>query len=181
MTAATASADGVTVVVPATAEQEFTEFARRSMPALYRIAFLLCGDEHRAHDLTQLALERTFRAWPRVRDGSPFAYARRAVATARIDAWRRTRRDLLREPGTFDRAEPVREPAVLERDRLVRALQKLPPRQRRVVVLRYLLDRSEAEAAEDLGVTRGTVKSAASRGLVKLRALLDTTDEGISR
>lgn len=177
MTAAAPTVEDVSVVVRATTEQEFTEFARRSMPALYRIAYLLCGDEHRAHDLTQLALERTFRAWPRVRDGSPFAYARRAIATSRIDAWRRTRRDVLREPQTFDRAEEAREPTVHERDRLVRALAQLPPRQRRVVVLRYLLDRTEQETAEDLGISRGAIKSAASRGLANLRTVLGTIDE----
>ena len=57
------------------------------------------------------------------------------------------------------------------RDHLVRLLQQLPPRQRAVVVLRYWEQRTEAETAELLGCTEGTVKSAASRGLRRLREL----------
>lgn len=85
------------------AVEEFTVFAQVSGPALYRIAHLLCGDEHRAKDLVQLALERTYRARGRVGDGEPFAYARRVLATARIDSWRRTRRETVRDVAADDR------------------------------------------------------------------------------
>jgi RNA polymerase sigma-70 factor (sigma-E family) len=166
--------DGFRVeVVGGTPEERFTAFARESTPALSRIAYLLCGDEHRAGDLVQLALERTYRAWGRVGDREPFAYARRIIATARIDGWRRTRRDVLSDPADL-RPDPVPDATrtVVDRDQLVRALRLLPEGQRRIVVLRHLLDRSEAQTADELGISVGTVKSGASRGLARLRELL---------
>lgn len=162
------------------AEEQFRLFAVESTAALHRIAYLLCGDDHRAHDLTQIALERTYRHWSRIKDGNPFAYARRVLATARIDGWRRTRREVLQSPEDVVVAQEAssRSPAldsgnqVAERERLVRALRRLGPGQRRVVVLRHLLDRSEADVAEELGVSIGNVKSQGARGLARLRELL---------
>ena len=161
------------------ADEQFRLFAVQHTAALHRIAYLLCGDDHRAHDLTQIALERTYRRWSRVKDGNPFAYARRVLTTARIDGWRRTRREVLQPPedvvvtqeasrslGADDGSQ------IAERERLVRALRQLGPSQRRVVVLRHLLDRSEADVAEELGVSVGNVKSQGARGLARLRELL---------
>jgi RNA polymerase sigma-70 factor (sigma-E family) len=160
---------------------EFTSFAQASTPALYRIAYLLCGDQHRAQDLVQLALERTFKAWKKVGDGDPFAYARRVLATARIDTWRRTKRETLSDdPASSapERSAPASDTGLGDRDRLVRALMQLPVKQRRVVVLRYLLDRSEADTAAELGISAGTVKSTASRALARLRTLVVSDGEG---
>lgn len=178
MTSATRT-DAVTgslpVVVGAdrTREAQFTAFAQARTPDLVRIAYFLCGDVHRAHDLAQTALERTFRHWHKVADGDPFAYARRIVATARIDTWRRTRREVITEDDSLvwqtSGAVPASDTEIAERDRLVRALATLTTKQRRVVVLRYLLDRSEAEVAATLRVSAGTVKSTASRALKLLR------------
>jgi RNA polymerase sigma-70 factor (sigma-E family) len=154
---------------------DFTAFAQANTPALYRIAYLLCGDQHRAQDLVQLALERTFKAWKKVGDGDPFAYARRVLATARIDTWRRTRREVLTDDpasSTQVRSAPASDAQLAERDRLVRALMSLSVKQRRVVVLRYLLDRSESDTAAELGISTGTVKSTASRALARLRTLV---------
>ncbi|WP_144681558.1 SigE family RNA polymerase sigma factor [Cellulosimicrobium sp. TH-20] len=163
------------VRVGLTAEERFTEFARTSSADLYRYAYLLCGDAHRAHDLVQLALERTFRAWTRVGDGQPFAYARRVVMTARIDSWRRTRREVSVEHDTLvglDAPATGDSSGIEDRDRVVRALLALPVKQRRVVLLRYVLDRSEAETAAELGIAVGTVKSTGSRALARLRTLI---------
>ena len=160
---------------------DFTMFAQANTPALYRIAYLLCGDQHRAQDLVQLALERTFKAWKKVGDGEPFAYARRVLATARIDSWRRTRREVLSDDPASSVPEtraPGSDAGLGERDRLVRALMSLSVKQRRVVVLRYLLDRSEAETAAELGISAGTVKSTASRALARLRTLVVSDAEG---
>lgn len=160
---------------------DFTVFAQANTPALYRIAYLLCGDQHRAQDLVQLALERTFKAWKKVGDGDPFAYARRVLATARIDTWRRTRREVLTDDPSStapERRGPGSDDGLGERDRLVRALMALSVKQRRVVVLRYLLDRSEAETAAELGISAGTVKSTASRALARLRTLVVSDAEG---
>jgi RNA polymerase sigma-70 factor (sigma-E family) len=167
--------DGPDVIVMATGTpaERFTSFARDRSPELSRIAYLLCGDVHRAADLVQLALERTYRAWNRVGDGDPFAYARRVIATARIDSWRRTKHDVLVAP-TDLRPGSASDGTqhVVDRDELVRALRQLPAGQRRIVVLRYLLDRTEKQTAEDLGISVGAVKSGASRGLDRLRQIL---------
>jgi RNA polymerase sigma-70 factor (sigma-E family) len=178
------------VVTTGTRADRFTAFARERSPELSRIAYLLCGDQHRAADLVQLALERTYRAWNRVGDGDPFAYARRVIATARIDSWRRTRRDVLVDPADLRPASASDGTQhLVDRDELVAALRRLPAGQRRVVVLRYLLDRTEKQTAEDLGISVGAVKSGASRGLDRLRKVLGTghpravsaTSEVISR
>jgi len=177
------------VVTTGTPAEQFTAFARDRSPELSRIAYLLCGDVHRAADLVQLALERTYRAWNRVGDGEPFAYARKVIATARIDSWRRTKRDVLVAPAELrpgSASDGTQH--VVDRDELVWALRQLPAAQRRIVVLRYLLDRTEKQTVEDLGVSLGTVKSGASRGLDRLRAILGdrhpgplATDDAISR
>ncbi|MFJ3407696.1 SigE family RNA polymerase sigma factor [Promicromonospora sp. NPDC090134] len=170
------------VVTTGTTAERFTTFARERSPELSRIAYLLCGDTHRAADLVQLALERTYRAWNRVGDGDPFAYARRVIATARIDSWRRTRRDVLVAPADLrPGAASDGTQHVVDRDALVGALRLLPAGQRRVVVLRYLLDRSEKQTAEDLGISVGAVKSGASRGLDRLRAVLGTDESAAAQ
>ncbi|HEV6955193.1 MAG TPA: SigE family RNA polymerase sigma factor [Promicromonospora sp.] len=176
------SADGAVpfavVRTGVSAEEQFRLFAVEHTAALHRIAYLLCGDDHRAHDLTQIALEKTYRRWSRVKDGNPFAYARRVLATSRIDGWRRTRREVLRSPEDLAVTQEARgavgddAATVVERERLVRALRRLGPGQRRVVVLRHLLDRSEAEVAAELGTSIGNVKSQGARGLARLRSLL---------
>ncbi|QJW38133.1 sigma-70 family RNA polymerase sigma factor [Cellulosimicrobium protaetiae] len=159
---------------------------REARDPLHRMAYLLCGDRHRAEELTQHALERTYRAWSAARERDPLAYARRVLANLRVDTWRRTRREVLAGPDEIAHAEGGTRPgrratteatgSVDDRDAVVRALLTLPVRQRRVVVLRYLLDLGESEVAAELGMPVGTVKSTASRGLARLRALLGAPD-----
>lgn len=180
----TADAERVAVATPGRGDRdaEFSAFAAAHGPVLVRTAWLLCGERARGEDLAQQALVRTYLAWPRLTD--PLAYARRAVATARIDAWRLRRREVLVAPDDVVVASRAgagvagRSPEGphAERDLLLRALRTLPAQQRRVVVLRYLVDLPEAEVAELLGVSVGTVKSTLSRGLDRLRAVLAVAD-----
>lgn len=152
-------------------EAEFAAFMAEAAPALARTAWLLCGDEHRAEELVQQALVRTYLAWGVAREREPLAYARRVLANLRIDSWRKHRREVLTgtpPEGALDSAADRH----AERDRLVRALATLSARQRRVVVLRHLVGLTEREVADDLGVSLGTVKSTASRGLTQLRRVL---------
>lgn len=159
-------------------DDEFTAFVATATPTLGRTAWLLCGDATRAEELVQQALVKTYLAWPRARNGDPVAYARRVLANARIDSWRRTRRETplpeasMPEPSGANLAE-----VHAERDIVARALARLTARQRRVVVLRYFLDLSEQQVADDLGVSVGTVKTTSSRALHRLRELLETTNE----
>ncbi|QGQ20521.1 SigE family RNA polymerase sigma factor [Cellulomonas sp. JZ18] len=157
-------------------DAEFTAFVEAHADELLRTAWLLVGDPHRAEELTQQALVRTYAAWPRVRDGNPGGYARRVLVNLRVDTWRRQRREVLVPPDDLPahHAEGGSR-TVDDRDQLVRALRTLTVRQRRIVVLRHLVGLSEAEVADDLGVSIGTVKSTASRGLASLRHLLGTT------
>lgn len=159
-------------------DAEFTAFVSAHQADLLRTAWLLCGDAHRAEELTQQALVRTYGAWSRAGAGDPLAYARRVLVNLRIDTWRRRRREVLLAPADLpDDASPTgtaapRDDAAryADRDQLVRALATLSVRQRRVVVLRHLVGMSEADVAADLGVSVGTVKSTSSRALAQLRA-----------
>ncbi|MFF2620211.1 SigE family RNA polymerase sigma factor [Oerskovia jenensis] len=158
-------------------EAEFTAFMTDALPALSRTAWLLCGNQHQAEELVQQALMRTYQSWAVARRRDPLAYARKSLANQRIDTWRRRRREVLVAPADLPEggSDPVTDQHA-DRDQLVRALATLSPRQRRVVVLRHLEGLSEREVAEDLGVSLGTVKSTASRGLAQLRAELGRPD-----
>ncbi|MEU2202023.1 SigE family RNA polymerase sigma factor [Isoptericola sp. NPDC019482] len=156
---------------------EFAAFMAAAADPLHRTAYLLCGDRHRAEELVQQTFERTYRSWGRAREGDPLAYARRTLANLRIDTWRSTRREVLTDHDGFPEGagRPGQDAtrAVEERDAVVRALLLLPLRQRRVVVLRHLVGLSEEEVSRELGIPRGTVKSTSSRGLARLRSVLD--------
>lgn len=177
---ADAGTDAVAVHLAGRADKdrEFADFVATAAPALGRTAWLLCGDVGRAEELVQQALVRTYLTWDVARDREPLAYARRVLANLRIDGWRRTRREVLTGPEDLPddtRGDGADERA--QRDELVRALQRLAPRRRRVVVLRYVHGFSEREVAEALGISVGGVKSAGSRGLAQLRGFL-TEGEG---
>jgi RNA polymerase sigma-70 factor (sigma-E family) len=152
-------------------DDEFTDFVGKWSPALLRVAFLLTSDRGEAEDLLQTALLKTSRRWSRLDDReAAYAYVRRVLVTTHT-SWRRRRRVhevlLDRMP---ERA--VHEPAGIEGGRALQALEQLPPRMRAVVVLRCYEGLTEAETAESLGCSVGSVKSQASRGLARLRALL---------
>lgn len=169
----------IDVVVVGDKEAEFASFMSRSAPALARTAWLLCGDTHVAEELVQQALMKTYLAWPKARQGEPLAYARRILANLRIDRWRRRRREVLMPSDTLpERSAGGQSPADqhAERDRLTRALLLLPTKQRRIVVLRHLEGLSEREVADAVGVSLGTVKSTASRGIARLREVLQPDD-----
>jgi RNA polymerase sigma-70 factor (sigma-E family) len=153
-------------------EDDFREFVHGRGPALSRTAFLLTGDHHLAQDLLQSALAMTYQHWDRVRSGNPEAYVRRALHNTYISWWRRHRGAEAPDgidpvgPAVADGAEAtVRRLAVLD------ALRTLAPKQRAVVVLRYYEDLTEAQAAEVLGVSVGTVKRLHFDALARLRTL----------
>ena len=138
-------------------------------------AVALTGSRADGEDLLQAALDRLLRNWRRV-DTDLEGYLRRTLYNLAADGWRRRGRwrGRLAEFRSQARAAGTgtEDVAVVDlRDALVRLLQQLPPRQRAVVVLRYWEQRTEAETAELLGCTAGTVKSAAARGLRRLREL----------
>lgn len=153
-------------------ERQFREFVAVRSPALLRTAYLLTGDVHLAQDLLQTALLACARRWTRIRRREqPEAYVRKAMYRHQINWWR----SRARRPETLVAAVPHRaaggdhaSEAAL-RSGIVDALRSLPPRQRAVVVLRYYEDRPEAEVAQLLDISLGTVRSQASKALAKLR------------
>jgi RNA polymerase sigma-70 factor (sigma-E family) len=155
------------------ATASFEEFVQARSGSLMRTAMLLTGQNRvEAEDLLQLALERAYRHWPRVsQSGEPERYIRRILANASADRWRRLARrpEQVLPPADGVPGVPDHAAEVADRDYLLRALAALPPRQRAVLVLRYFDDLPEAEIAEMLGCSLGTVKSHAARALSRLR------------
>jgi RNA polymerase sigma-70 factor (sigma-E family) len=160
----------------------FDEFVAGRGSALLSYAHLLTGQRAAAEDLVQTALARTLLAWDGVRDKhNPEGYVRRTMARLQMNTWRARSRHQeipVSQPPDAAPQDAVPQDAAAgladERDAMWAALATLPPRQRAVLVLRYYEDLSEAEIAEVLGCSRGTVKSQASKGLEKLRAALAT-------
>lgn len=157
---------------------EFTAYCAARSATLRNTAYLLCGDWHLAHDLTQTALIKLYLAWSRVsRHATIDAYARQVLVRVFLDERRRPWR---RERGVFDQTlldRPVHDPAIAERMAVRAALAEVPPRQRAALVLRFWLDLSVDQAAEALRCSPGTVKSQTARGLATLRAALERMPE----
>jgi RNA polymerase sigma-70 factor (sigma-E family) len=158
---------------------DFTEFAQFRQRHLMRTAYLLCGDKQTAQDLTQTALLNLCRAWHRVRrvDGVD-AYAHRVLINAYLAVQRKATRE---RKALWDKAweAPAESASSTAPDRttelrlsLLAALDRLPPKARAVVVLRYWEDLSVEATAAALGCSPGNVKSQSSRALARLRTLL---------
>ena len=152
----------------------FTAYVRDRGPVLLRAARALTADPDDAEDLLQTALTRTYLAWDRIADHRALdGYVRRTLVNTRTSQWRRRRVDEYAcaeppEPASPARAEDTAEEQAV-RDTVWRALRRLPPRQRAMVVLRFYEDLSEVRTAQLMGVSVGTVKSTVSRALTKLR------------
>ena len=154
-------------------QEAFSEFAYERSASLFRTAYLVMGDYQLAQDLVQESLVRTYLAWPRLRDVTKAeAYTRRVIVTTCI-SWRR-RRSFSERPGNLVPDAGVADPTTLlpEQGELWAAVRQLPPRQRAAVVLRFCEDLSQAQTAELMGCSVGSVKRHTSIGLDKLRAEL---------
>jgi RNA polymerase sigma-70 factor (sigma-E family) len=149
---------------------EFQDFVEVRYGDLLRTAYLLTGSQHAAEDLLQSSLLRVMRHWDRVDE--PLAYVRRAMVNQRTSLWRRLRNAevLTDDPPDRPGADPTDQ--IVERQSLLQALDRIPARMRAVLVLRYWEDLSETDTAALLGISVGSVKSQASRGLVRLRDVL---------
>jgi RNA polymerase sigma-70 factor (sigma-E family) len=164
------------------ARAEFERFVTNHADGLLRTGYLITWDLAEAEDLVQECLLRLAKRWPKVRGMEhPEAYARRVLVNLAIDgSVRRRRRE--RELQRVDDV-PVDEQGLTgiedcfgvheTRAELLEAIGTLPPRQRAVLVLRFFEDLSEAQVADALGCSRGTVKSTTSRGLSRLRKALE--------
>lgn len=149
-------------------ESGFTEWAASAQRPLLRAAYLLTGDLQHAEDLVQEALVKVAMRWDRLALENPTAYARTVIVRDNISRWRKRRGtrevslvgDLRRDEVSSDP-----ETALVVR----RALDRLTPKQRAVVVLRHFEDLSIEEAARILRIGTGTVKSQNAAALARLR------------
>lgn len=152
-------------------DTEFTDYVRAQAPWLRKVAYLLCGDWHRADDLVQVGVTKLYTNWHRAARATNLdGYARRTLVNTFLAEQRTSWRRLVDLRETDDVA--VRDPdqaAVLD---LRLALASLPPRQRATVVLRYYCDLPVDEVAKALGCSVGTVKSQTAHGITALRRRL---------
>ena len=136
----------------------------------YRVAYRLLGDRGEAEDVAQEACARAYSRWSTVRDHAE-PWCVRVASNLALDALRaRTR--AIRRNERLKTNDSTTAPAVDERLDLYAALSRLPRRQRETVVLRYLGDLSEAQTADLIGCSVGSVKTHASRGLAALKEVL---------
>ena len=151
-------------------DHEFAEFVDGWFTALQRFGYLLTGEWHLAEDLVQTSLTKVWFHRNSLRSSNALeSYTRTVMVNTSTQWWRRKWRG---ETPTEQLPEPhAREQygAVDDRDLLLRALAELPRRTRAALVLRYFEDLPEAEIAQIMSCSVGTVKSTVSRGLAKLR------------
>ena len=143
---------------------------------LVGLAQLLVDDLPTAEDVVQDAFTALYRRWPWIRDRSAaLSYLQASVANGGRSSLRRRRTVRATDLGKPGVAPSAESSAVAndDRRRLIAALRTLPPRQRQVLVLRYYLEQSEAEIAQSLSISRGSVKQHASRALAALNARLE--------
>jgi RNA polymerase sigma-70 factor (sigma-E family) len=150
-------------------ENGFEAFVAQAWPGLLRSAWLLTGDWHRAEDLVQTVLTRAYGRL-RIQDGAAEAQLRSMLATTSLSWWRGRWRGEIPFDEPPDQVCPDEYANVEMRHTLAQALQRLPARQRAVLMLRFHRDLTEAATAQALGMSIGTVKSYTSRALSKLRA-----------
>ncbi len=152
----------------------FATFYRHHLPDALRLGYLLCGDQSMAEEAVADAFARVYPHWSRGDIENPWSYLRRAVVNELQNRHRHRRFEHREESRrTVAPTGQATEDQLADRDRLLVALAALAPRQRAAVVLRYYADMGEAETASTLGVSVGSVKSSVSRGLVRLRELLE--------
>jgi len=155
-------------------EAEFAVYVTARRDRVRRTAYLICGDWHRADDLTQIAFVKLYGAWQGIRNRAALdSFVRSCLVRAAVDEsrrpWRRERAvEVLPEvPDVSDLSGLVADRAVVRQ-----ALEEVPPGQRAVLVLRYFEGSSVAEVAQILDCSEGNVKSQTARGLAALKAAL---------
>jgi RNA polymerase sigma-70 factor (sigma-E family) len=155
-------------------DEEFVAFVRERGRALARTATLLAGDPQSGEDLLQTALALTYVRWRRSSDIDDLERYVRVVLVRSQISWRRrlSSTELPTDSGFGEIAVPDIAERFADRAPLLAALHQLSPKQRSALVLRFFDDLSEADTAQVLGCSTGSVKQHTSRGLARLRELL---------
>jgi RNA polymerase sigma-70 factor (sigma-E family) len=162
-------------------DESFAAFVAARSGRLVAHAELLCGHPEQARDIVQTVLTRAYPRWHRIEHDDPYGYLLRAVTNAVTDWWRRAhrRREEPSSPSLPERSVPDPIGAFEDRQVLRELLTQLTTRERTVVVLRYLDDRTERDVADLLGISVGAVKSTCHKALRKLRvAVTEPAKEG---
>ncbi len=171
----TADALGVRQVAAVSDDEEFTAYVGANMPRLRRLAYLMCGDEHRADDVVQIAITRLYTHWRKARAARDRdAYVRTMVVRAFLNEHRR-RWNLVRlvgRPADLPREPSTPPPDVETREVVWSALRRLSPKVRAVLVLRFVSDLPVADVAKALRCSESNVKTLTAQGLATLRRLL---------
>ncbi|GID30702.1 SigE family RNA polymerase sigma factor [Paractinoplanes brasiliensis] len=159
--------------MPRRTDSEYLAFVRGRVGGMRRAAHLLCGDSHAADDIVQETLTKLYTRWPRISHVENLdAYVNTMLVRVFLDDrrrgwWKVALLDWLPE------RTPAAPPPAEDRSVVRQALMDLPPRQRAVVVLRYLCDQPVKEVALILGCSEGTVKSQSAHALDRLRQIFD--------
>lgn len=158
-------------------EEEFREFVAARSGALLRTAYLLAGDWATAEDLLQTSLTKTYLAWKRLGEIEAVEpYTRRVLVNTATSWWRRRWHGEKPTEVLPEQPGPDRHEEAVERDALWQHVRTLPTRQRAVLVLRFYEDLSEAQTADLLDISIGTVKSQTARALATLRRRLGSSE-----
>jgi RNA polymerase sigma-70 factor (sigma-E family) len=159
------------------ARADFEAYVAARYGALLGLAYLLTQDRALAEDLVQATLTKCWLTWRKVRADDPTAYVRRVMVNTHTEWWRRRRGGKEVPTDDLSAVAPAAYGAgsvrLVEHSDLMQALRRLPKKMCAAVVLRYFEDLSEAETADVLGCSIGTVKSQTHRALTKLRVDLD--------
>jgi RNA polymerase sigma-70 factor (sigma-E family) len=147
---------------------QFDAFVAASSRRLLGTAYLLTRDAGLAEDLLQTSLAKAWFAWDRI-DDHPQAYVQQTIVHTYLSWWRRKWRHEVPHDELPEPAAAAATVDVDERADVWQALGRLPARQRAVIVLRFYEDLTEAQTADVLGCTVGTVKSQTSKAFAKLR------------
>jgi RNA polymerase sigma-70 factor (sigma-E family) len=177
--AAGRSAAGRSAAGPATgagSEEAVTLLYEIHAVGMIRLALVMLGDRAAAEDVVQDAFCALYRRFAALEQPDrALQYVRSSVLNGCRSELRSRRRGARRAVSTITRDVASAEDDALlgeEHRQVLLALRRLPDRQREVLVLRFYLDLAEAEIAQSMGITRGTVKSTTSRALVALANLL---------
>jgi RNA polymerase sigma-70 factor (sigma-E family) len=174
--AAAVATGGERVLETAPSDEVLTALYTRHYRDLVRLAAFLTGDRDNAEEVVQDAYVKVHGSWRRVRDlDKAEAYLRTTVVNLSRSRLRRRQvaaRHRQSPPEDMASAETTAL-AHAEREHVLTALRDLPRRQREAVVLRYYGDLTEAQTAEAMGCSVGSVKSHTSRAMAALRPLLE--------
>ena len=153
--------------------QDFAEFVAGRSAELLRLAYVLTADQHAAEDLLQTALTKAAAWWGRIHS-APEGYVRKIMYREQVSWWRLRARRPVTVVARVPEPPPQQDQMVMVEARLALrdALLALPSGKRAMLVLRYLEDLPEAQVADILGCSVGTVRSQTHKAIAQLRSVL---------